>query len=86
MVDVGDEDRDPLGGDPAGEALADRDPNALLDLLLDPLGRARDELLGPSSSSRIATVSTSSASWVRTSSSSRSPSRPSSDSAGSLSR
>ena len=45
VIDVGDEDRDALGRDPAGEAPADRDPHAALDLLLDPLGRARDELL-----------------------------------------
>ena len=47
MIDVGDEDRDALGGDPAGEALADRNPHAALDLLLDPLGGARDELFRP---------------------------------------
>ena len=41
MVDVGDGDRAALGGDAAGEAAADRDAHALLDLLLDPLGRAR---------------------------------------------
>ena len=34
-----------LRGDPAGEAAADRDPDALLDLLLDPDRRARDELV-----------------------------------------
>ena len=45
MVDVRDEDRHPVGGDPAGEALADRDPDALLHLLLDPFGGASDELL-----------------------------------------
>ncbi len=46
VIDVGDEDRDALVGDPAGEALADRDPHALLDLLLDPVRRARHELIG----------------------------------------
>ena len=45
VVDVGDEDRDALGRDPAGEALAERNPHAALDLLLDPLGGAGDELL-----------------------------------------
>ena len=43
VVDVGDLDRPALGGDPAGEAAADGDPHALLDLLLKPLGRARGE-------------------------------------------
>ena len=41
VVDVGDRDRALLGGDAAGEAAAERDRHALLDLLLDPLGRAR---------------------------------------------
>ena len=40
MVDVGDDDRAPLGGHAAGEAAADGDADALLDLLLDPLRRA----------------------------------------------
>ncbi len=43
MVDVLDRDRAPLGRDPAREAAADRDPDALLDLLLDALGGGRDE-------------------------------------------
>ena len=42
VVDVGDIDRDPLSGNPAGESGADRDPHSALDLLLDPLGSARD--------------------------------------------
>ena len=37
MVDVRDEHRAPLGGDPPGEAMPHRDPDPLLDLLLDPL-------------------------------------------------
>ena len=40
VVDVGDDDRAPLGGHAAGEAAADGDADALLDLLLDPLRRA----------------------------------------------
>ena len=39
------EDRHALGGDPAREPLAEREPHALLDLLLDALGRARDQLV-----------------------------------------
>ena len=46
VVDVLDHDRRPLGGDAAGEAAADRDANAGLDLLLDPLRRTRDQLAG----------------------------------------
>jgi uncharacterized protein YndB with AHSA1/START domain len=45
VIDVLDGERPPLGGDPAGEAAADRDPRAPLDLLLDSLRRARDELV-----------------------------------------
>ena len=45
MVDVGEDDRTPLGGDAPGKAAADRDAYALLDLLLDPHRRARDELV-----------------------------------------
>ena len=45
MVDVRDIDRDPLGRNATREAFADRDPDSLLDLLLDPLGSARHELL-----------------------------------------
>ena len=55
VVDVRDGDRAALGGDPPREALADRDADALLDLLLDPLGGARVELVALSS--RIAAVS-----------------------------
>ncbi len=46
MVDVGDVDRRALGGDPAGEAASNRDPHTLLDLLLDALRGARDQLVG----------------------------------------
>ena len=45
MVDVVEDHRPLLGGDPAGEAPADRDADALLDLLLDAERRARDELV-----------------------------------------
>ena len=45
MIHVGNEDRDALGRDPAGEAPAERNPHALLDLFFDSLGRACDELL-----------------------------------------
>ena len=41
MVDVGDDDRTPLGRDAPREAAADGDPDALLDLLLDALGGSR---------------------------------------------
>src|SRR4051794_15781377 len=41
VVDVGDEDRAALGGDASREAAPDGDADALLDLLLDPLGRPR---------------------------------------------
>ena len=40
VVDVGDDDRAALGGDAAGEALADGDLHAALDLFLDALGGA----------------------------------------------
>ena len=46
VVDVLDDHGAALGGDAAGEAAAERDPHALLDLLLDALGRAGDELAG----------------------------------------
>ena len=45
VVDVLDRDRAALGGDPAGEALADGDRDALLDLLLDALRGARPQHL-----------------------------------------
>ncbi len=45
VIDVGDEDRDAFGRDPTREALAQRESHALLDLLLDPSGGARDELI-----------------------------------------
>jgi hypothetical protein len=44
VVDVLDHDRRPLSGDAAGEAATHRDPHPALDLLLDPLRRARHEL------------------------------------------
>jgi hypothetical protein len=46
MVDVGQEDRLPQRRDPPREALAERDPDALLHLLLDPDRGARDQLVG----------------------------------------
>ena len=45
VVDVVEHDRSPLGGDPAREPAADRDPHALLDLFLEPDRRPRDELV-----------------------------------------
>ena len=45
VVDVVEDHRPLLGGDPSGEAAADRDADALLHLLLDPERRARDELV-----------------------------------------
>ena len=45
MIDVVEDQRPLLGRDAAGEASADRDADALLDLLLDPERRARDELV-----------------------------------------
>jgi hypothetical protein len=45
VVDVVEDDRPALGGDAAGEALADRDPDSVLDLLLDSPRCARDELV-----------------------------------------
>ena len=45
MVDVVEDHRALLGGDPAGEAAAHRDSDALLDLLLDAERRPRDELV-----------------------------------------
>ena len=45
VIDVGDEDRGAPGGDPAGEAAPERDPNPLLDLLLDPVRGPRHELV-----------------------------------------
>ena len=46
MVDVGHEDGDALRGDPPRETLAEGDPHALLDLLLDAAGGASDQLIG----------------------------------------
>ena len=46
VIDVGEDHRPPLGRDPAGEAAADRDANALLDLLLDPDRGPRNQLVG----------------------------------------
>ena len=46
VVDVGEEDRSALGCDASGEAAADGDAHALLDLFLDSDGGARDELVG----------------------------------------
>jgi hypothetical protein len=45
VVDVGDVDRPAARGDAPREAPADRDPHAALDLLLETLGGACDELL-----------------------------------------
>ena len=47
LADIGDEDRPALLGDPAREAAAEWNPNPLarLDVLLEALGPARDELL-----------------------------------------
>jgi hypothetical protein len=45
VVDVVEDDGPPLGGDAPREPLAERDAHAALDLLLDPHGRPRDELL-----------------------------------------
>jgi hypothetical protein len=46
VVDVGDVDRPAARGDTAREAASDRDPHTALDLLLEALGGARDQLLG----------------------------------------
>ena len=43
-ADVVEHDRPLLGGDTAGEASSERDPDAALDLLLEALRRARHEL------------------------------------------
>ena len=45
MIDVVENDRSRVCCDPAGKAAAERDANALFDLLLDAAGRARDELV-----------------------------------------
>ena len=45
VVDVVEDHRPLLGGDPSCEAAADRDADALLHLLLDPERRARNELV-----------------------------------------
>jgi hypothetical protein len=47
VVDVVEDDRLLLGGDPPGEASADRDPDALLDLFFDAERRSRDQLVRP---------------------------------------
>jgi hypothetical protein len=47
VVDVVEDDRLLLGGDPPGEASADRDPDALLDLLFDAERRSCDQLVRP---------------------------------------
>ena len=44
MVDVGEADRPALGRDPAGEPLAERNPDPLLHLLLQPDGSAGDQV------------------------------------------
>jgi hypothetical protein len=44
VVDVRQDHGPPPGRDPTCEAGADRDPNALLDLLLEPDRGARDQL------------------------------------------
>src|SRR5947209_13008915 len=46
VIDVGDEDRGSLGGNAPGEPMPDRDADALLHLLLDPLRRPGDQLPG----------------------------------------
>jgi hypothetical protein len=46
LIEVLDDHRAPLGGDSAGEASADRDPDSLFDLLLDSQGSTRHQL-GP---------------------------------------
>ena len=45
VVDVGDDDWDAFSRDPAGEPASEGDPDPALDLLLDSLGGAGDELL-----------------------------------------
>ena len=45
VLDVGEHDGPQLGGDPSGEALADGDVEALLQLLLDPQRGVGDELV-----------------------------------------
>ena len=45
VVDVGEDDRPPIGGDAPGKATPDGDAHALLDLLLDPDRRPCDELV-----------------------------------------
>jgi hypothetical protein len=46
VIDVGEDHRVPLGGDPTGEAATDRDADTALDLFLDPNGRPCDQLVG----------------------------------------
>ena len=86
MVDVGDVDRPAARGDAAREAPADRDPHAALDLLLEALGGARDELLGIVVEQQDGGRVDARMSFARVSSSSSSASRASSASAGSASR
>ena len=45
VVDMGEEDRSALRGDATGEAAADGDAHALLDLFFDSDGGPRDELV-----------------------------------------
>src|SRR6185437_4223475 len=47
VIDVAQHHGAPAGCNAAGESLADRDPNALLDLFLDPDRGPRDELVFP---------------------------------------
>ena len=75
VVDVVEDHGPLLGGDPAREAAAHRDADALLYLFLDAERGARDELVVSSSSRRIAQVSTSRIWRVRSSSAARSSSR-----------
>ena len=83
VVDVGDEDRHALGRDPSREPSSDRDPHALLDLFLDPVRGARDQLLRVLVEQQDRDRVDRQASRTRISSSSRNSSSPSSESAGS---
>ncbi len=69
VIDVGNEDRPPLGRDPPREAPPDRDPDALLDLLLDPFAARARSTPARSSSSRKAAVSLARIALIRSSSS-----------------
>ena len=84
VVDVVEHDRAPFRGDPAREAAANRDPDALFDLFLDSDRGAGDQVLAQLVAEQDRTVSVSSVSRMRVSSSASRSSSTRCDSAASV--